>query len=292
MLKAVELEHQEGNSLNSFKLGGISVFLLAGIAATYFAQYSWLALMLGLIVGCTGHLMWTWGWLECLNEPSPWRALRWELANFRNVVLSNRRESWNSLYEQGEYGLMVATAPEPRHYLVAGIVHSRFPSGFRVLDVGFGPGVLYQLIAGPGVSYVGIDVVDQMTRDCRARFSGDTRCEFVTCGFEEYTSTHKFDVVVMTELLYYNPEVESAEALFRKAQGLLHDANSVVIVSMGGKANLGIRKIWRRLDALSTPLQAISLIDPQSGNIKTLKVYPPTSGAKRSTATSQSRQAG
>lgn len=229
--------------------------------------------MLGLLAGWTGYMMWTWGWLEFLGEPSPWRALRSELANFRNIVLGNRRDSWDSLYEAGDYGLMVATAPEPRHYLIAGIVRNRFPLGFRMLDVGCGPGVLYQSVAGPGVSYVGIDVIGQIAQDCHKRFSGDARCEFLTCGLEEFNPGDKFDVVVMTELLYYLP-VESTEPLFRKAQSFLRDRNSIVIISMGGKANVGIRKIWRRLDALAAALQTISFIDPESGNIKTLKVYP------------------
>ncbi len=258
--------------MNRAKLGGIGLFVVAALAAIYLAQYSLLALVVGLVAGCTAHLMWTWGWLEFFNEPSPWRALRWELANFRNIVLGNRRDSWDNLYKAGDYGLMVATAPEPRHYLIAGIVRGRFPEGFRMLDVGCGPGVLYKSIAGPGVSYLGIDVIDQVTQDCRTRFSSDVRCEFLTCGLEEFTPSDKFDVVVMTELLYYLP-LESIEPLFRKAQSFLRDANSIVIASMGGKANVGIRKIWRRLDAMADALQTISFVDPESGNIKTLKVY-------------------
>jgi cyclopropane fatty-acyl-phospholipid synthase-like methyltransferase len=125
-------------------------------------------------------------------------------------------------------------------------------------------------------------VIDQVTQDCRKRFSGDARCEFLTCGLEEFKPSDKFDVVVMTELLYYLP-VESTEPLFRKAQSFLRNASSIVIISMGGKANVGIRKIWRRLDALADALQTISFIDPESGNIKTLKIY----GASRESEASE-----
>ena len=256
------------------KAGGITMFTLAALAAIYLARYGWLGLMVGLVLGWTGHLMWSWGWLEFLNEPSPWRALRWELANFRNVVLGNRRDSWDALYEAGDYGQLVATAPEPRHYLIAGITRNRFPEGFRMLDVGCGPGVMYPLIAGPRVSYVGIDVIDKIIQDCQKRFSGDERCEFKTCGLEEYQAAEKFDVIVMTELLYYLP-IESIDGLFHRAQSFLRNDASIIIVSMGGKANVGIRKIWRRLSALSTEAQSISMIDPDSGNIKRLKVYSP-----------------
>lgn len=261
--------------MNRTTLGGIAIFVLAAIAAIYTARYGWLGLMIGLVLGWTGHLMWSWGWLEFLGEPSPWRSLRWELSNLRNVLLGNRRDSWDRLYEAGDYGLMVATAPEPRHYLVNGIVRARFPQGCRILDVGCGPGVLYPSIAGPGVSYVGIDVVDQMIQGCRERFSSDDRCEFHTSGLEEFQPDGKFDVVVMTELLYYLP-FESIESVFGKAQSFMRDQNSIVIVSMGGKANLGIRKIWRRLDEISSATLATSFVDPESGNIRTLKVYPPS----------------
>jgi SAM-dependent methyltransferase len=259
----------------ALRVSAIVTFAFFGTLAAiafYLARRDWPVAIAGAGLGWLGRMVWSWGWLEFLDEPSPWRALKWELANFRNVISANRRDRWEAMYAGGGYGQLVATAPEPRHYLFAGMIRNRFPDGANILDVGCGFGMLYPLVAGPGFSYVGIDVIDPMIAHCREKLRNGVQAVFKTCGFEEFETADRFDAVVFGEILYYFPPAV-AERHFRRALALLRNERSIVLVSMGTKANLRARRIWRLLESLSTPLQSVQMVAPESGSLKTVRVF-------------------
>ena len=255
------------------KVTTFAFFLIVAAGCAFLIRRDLAAAVAGAAAGWFGHIIWSWGWLEFLDEPSPWRALRAELTNFRNVFFRNRADNWERLYQAGGYHQLVAGAPAPRHHLVAATIRTRFPSGARVLDVGCGTAVQYPLIAAPGVSYLGIDVIEAMIKECRERFASDPSCRFEVADFDRFRTEERFDVIILAEFLYYFP-LPAVQPLFRHAQSLLRDAESIVIVTMGAKSNRRLRQIWKLLGSLAAAAESVSLLDPESGSIRTIRVYP------------------
>jgi hypothetical protein len=192
-----------------------------------------------------------------------------ELGELRNLLGSNRRETWEEAYAQGHWDFLNETNQRPRHYVIAGIIQDAFPQGANVLDVGCGMGTLLPLLGSGAAAYTGLDLSQEAVNRCRRTFRESSDRRFLAGSFEEFRPAETFDAVVLNEVLYYFP-LRAADRIFRQALALLNK-DGVLIVSMN--RNMKAALIWRRLSALTRPEQSIRVTNLKTGSYWTVNAY-------------------
>lgn len=259
---------KDGGS-RSFVASIVVALLIIGVPPAVAARHAAVDILGGGVLGWVVYRVSSCRAFRFLDEPKPWAVMRHEIKNLRNLIVSNSVESWNEMYRAGEWEFLRSADQRPRHYVIAGILRDRFAQGGAVLDVGCGHGVLGALLGGTGFSYTGIDPAEAAVRECRRTFAGEDSFRFQTVRFEDFRSDDRFDAVVLNEVLYYFPVRATAE-LLQRAQDLLRDERSVVIVSMGTSPK--VKRIWRRISRLHRPEQTIQVTNLRTRSLWTVRV--------------------
>lgn len=217
--------------------------------------------------------------LGFLDAPAPWAALQHEVSNAWNLFVANSPSRWERMYARGEWEFLRSRHQRPPHYVISGIIRDRFPMRADVLDVGCGHAILYPLLTGAVSTYTGLDIAGAVIGECVRDFGRNADCSFQAVAFEDFDPTERFDVIVINELLYYFP-LHSVEGIFRRAQSLLRNDDSLLIVSMG--SNPKVSRIWHQLSQLAPPEQSIVTMNPVSGSRWTVRVYRGAIGSRES----------
>ena len=255
----------------------VGIALLA--LSAYATGHSGLEILSGALFGAVVYALCFGRNLDFLDEPSAWAGIHHKLRDVCNVFLANDKRRWERMYVLGGWDFLQSSDQRPRHYVISGVIHDRFPQGAKVLDVGCGSGVLYECLRGWRGSYTGIDIAEPVIRECICKFRDDADCCFDTVAFEDFRPTSYFDVVVLNEVLYYF-RIGTVQQVFKRAQGLLRE-RGLVVVSMT-RNNLKAPYIWCRLSEIEHQEQTIKVSSLARGPW-TVRVY---GGAKPSSARS------
>lgn len=139
------------------------------------------------------------GQLRALRDEAMGLAVRAGLRPYRPMA-TVAPAGWDAGYARGEWDRMARVAEAGRYALLLGYLKlaGKAPS---VLDVGCGPGLLREKMAGAGFrSYTGVDVSPAAIEAAKA--FEDERTEFVV-GDVSAVAGRSFDVAVCNEMLYY-----------------------------------------------------------------------------------------
>jgi SAM-dependent methyltransferase len=253
-----------------FSVEAFSAFIAAvvGLAKLQSGRHEMDALAIGVILGLAAYWIAFSKNLGFLDDAKPWDGINFELSNLRNLVVGNRRASWEDTYAAGQGSSLRAPHQRARHYAIAGLVGDLFPGGAAILDVGCGYGTLWEQVSPRAMSYVGLDLSSEVVGECRRSFSADSRCSFVQADFEAYPAIGEFDVVVLNEVLYYFP-LRRVDAIMSRAFAQLRPGG-VVIVSMN--RNFKARWLWWCLRG-GAPARSLRVENLDTGSYWTVKVY-------------------
>jgi trans-aconitate methyltransferase len=107
--------------------------------------------------------------------------------------------------------------------------------------------------------YLGVDISSEAVQ--RAQFLAIPNTRFEVADMNHWDTTERFDVVVLSESLYYS---ENRRDLFERAVSWL-TGEGVVIASTFGQSS-GTRRIWSQVEAVPTkPLAACSVHGSRNG---------------------------
>jgi 2-polyprenyl-3-methyl-5-hydroxy-6-metoxy-1,4-benzoquinol methylase len=190
-------------------------------------------------------------------------AVRARIRPYRKTDIS--QEQWDQDYAQGKWQHL-DDVRQLAHYSVIMGYYLYYRPNSSVLDIGCGHGVLQRrLDAVSYARYVGVDT-SQYAVD-QASTESDLKTQFFCADAESYIPSGTFDVLIFNESLYYF--VSPMDGFVRLARYL--SPGGVVIVSMYQKENS--RVIWRSLDRIAHPADAVRVIN-RDGGIWDVKVFP------------------
>lgn len=151
------------------------------------------------------------------------------IKNLFAMFWRNSDAFWNQSYRSGYWNFLMSRDQRPRHYVVAGIVREYFPGKSSILDVGCGFSPALNLMKKEGLEYLGIDISQSAVNKCR-EIHPEENCMFSVMRFESAVFDHKFDVILMSEVLYYYP-LWQVPNVVDQMLGLL-SADGILVITM------------------------------------------------------------
>ena len=121
------------------------------------------------------------------------------------------KEKWEQEWKDGSWDYMDRQTTERSKNAIIGSVFVQEAMGNRkngtVLDVGCGEGAISDHIL-PTQLYVGMDISKEAIQRAKEKRSGEhndplLRRKFVNMNAYDFVPTHKFDVIVFSDMLYY-----------------------------------------------------------------------------------------
>ncbi len=194
------------------------------------------------------------------------------LANVWNKYISNDSSRWDKMYYRSYGDKLDCTDQRARHYVIAGMITDMRPAVRSILDIGCGTGTTYGFLNHLGIEYHGIDISQNAISQARETFGSSSDHSFDVCDVQEFSTEKKYDVVFLTEVLYYLP-IEEAEKLLQRTTSLLRNEHSQIIISMSENAKA--KRLWKLCDALSEPTHNIALQSDLIGSKWRVKAYEP-----------------
>ncbi|HMO29325.1 SAM-dependent methyltransferase [Enterovirga sp.] len=137
------------------------------------------------------------------EDPDPWRFA-------------------TSPYEKARYAATLASLPRP-HYL----------SG---LEIGCSIGILTRHLAGRCDAVLGLDVVPSALENARANCAGQPNARFALLAAPAEWPEGRFDLIVLSEVLYFFDRTDLAR-LAGRVEGALLPGGNVVLVHWLGETN-------------------------------------------------------
>jgi 2-polyprenyl-3-methyl-5-hydroxy-6-metoxy-1,4-benzoquinol methylase len=141
-----------------------------------------------------------------------------------NIPISKWEREWNS----GDWDYLENVAAERARIAVIGGVFTNMyaASNASVLDIGCGEGAISDFLTfKQKSSYVGVDFSKEAIK--LAKSKRHSPMKFVHASADEFNPTHKFDVIIFSEVLYYVDH----EKVIQKYIELLNP-NGIIIISI------------------------------------------------------------
>jgi len=116
-------------------------------------------------------------------------------------------------------------------YIEMPIVQTLIPNGMeskKVLDIGCGIGVYSRFLGMKGANVTAIDISPKMIEVAKKNCF-DIDVDFVNVSFQDYESSHKFDLIIGGFMLGYFYDLKND---FRKINSLMNNHTSSCILSM------------------------------------------------------------
>ena len=148
--------------------------------------------------------------------------------HFLNAALVIPISKWEKEWSTGAWDYLENIATErARTAVIGGVFIDMYSSkNASVLDVGCGEGAISDFInSEQKARYVGIDFSKEAIKLAKSKRQNPMK--FVHIGAAEFQPSHKFDVVVFSEVLYYVDH----EAVIQKYIKLLNP-NGIIIISI------------------------------------------------------------
>ncbi|MGF6741026.1 class I SAM-dependent methyltransferase [Paraburkholderia atlantica] len=139
------------------------------------------------------------------------KAIKWPVKRFVPPAIKARilpahsvsisDATWNQAYGSGTWDYLGTTQEIARYSVIAGYCKHLKPAA-RVLDVGYGAGVLASWLSGASTSsYFGVDFSEVAIEQARqANIDG---AEFAVADATTFEPSQVFDVIVFNEMIYY-----------------------------------------------------------------------------------------
>ena len=194
------------------------------------------------------------------------------LMNVWNKYVSNDSSRWDKMYDQKYAEKLDCADQRARHYVIAGMITDMRPAVRSILDIGCGTGTTYSFLHHLGIEYHGIDISQNAIKQARETFGTSCDHQFDVCDVKSFVTQKKYDVVFLTEVLYYLP-VSEIEAELARATSLLRNEQSQIIISMSENAKAKV--LWKMCDTLSEPIHNIALQSDLVGSKWRVKGYEP-----------------
>lgn len=139
-----------------------------------------------------------------------------------------KSKKWNEEYQAGYSNYMENNLEDDPIY---GIIYKYLKDG-HLLDLGCGTGITYFHSDNVPMKYTGVDISDVAIEECKNKYESITAhnsATFICHDIETYVPTHKFDIILLKDSIYYLRTNDMLPILF-KLSNFLHDENGVFIV--------------------------------------------------------------
>jgi 2-polyprenyl-3-methyl-5-hydroxy-6-metoxy-1,4-benzoquinol methylase len=195
--------------------------------------------------------------------------------------LKKIRDSLNGFFNEENYNLVnnkdenyltridyIKNSPE--NHAIAGLIIENLYPGIKVLEIGCGSGLLYQHLYKLPVQYSGIDTSAKDIESANFKFKDSGKPFFLTRDFNEFSTTNKYDIIVINDdLISY--KASYIKHLLLKAVSLLKDDDSVIIIPLPKQFKSW--KVWRKTKFFPFPYIDISVRNNITGMFYNIKAY-------------------
>ena len=115
----------------------------------------------------------------------------------RNFFIKTSVKEWDNLYEEGHWDYLEDNGEAARYDVITGMIRRR-KSVRTILDLGCGSGVLAEYLENGKYAYTGIDFSAKAIEKSNSAYGS-----FHTADVVSYIPEHKYDCIVVNEVLYY-----------------------------------------------------------------------------------------
>jgi SAM-dependent methyltransferase len=204
-----------------------------------------------------------------VKTPSFVRLLRYYLLD-QSEQAHYSADAWQRRYSVEHYERALSLPEEDGRFGAMIAVLRRYDRGGPMLDAGCGDGLLWQEYRPFTESrLIGVDYAPAAVEKALSRRIPNA--VFWHGDYRTFRAQERFSVVVFNESLYYSDEYLSVLASMEKAL----KPDGVLVISMWHNAIT--RRMWRRVEEVYHPVQAVKTIDEGSRKRWRLAVYPPRS---------------
>lgn len=137
-------------------------------------------------------------------------------------------KKWNEEYQAGYSNYMENNLEEDPIY---GIIYKYINDG-HLLDLGCGTGITYFHSHNVPMKYTGVDISDVAIEECKKKYESieaHNSATFICHDIETYVPSHKFDIILLKDSIYYLRKNDMLPILI-KLSNFLQDRNGVFIV--------------------------------------------------------------
>jgi SAM-dependent methyltransferase len=135
---------------------------------------------------------------------------------------STKRDLWNGEFSSGRWNCLDNTGDESSHLQI-----EKYANNGCILDLGYGSGTTsIELNRAVYRFYTGVDISDVAIKRARTRAqeAGRTDCnEYCQTDILTYVPTHRYNVILFGDSLYYLPQRRIAASLARYSDYLTED---------------------------------------------------------------------
>ena len=145
-------------------------------------------------------------------------------------------KKWNEEYQTGYSNYMESNLEEDPIY---GIIY-KYLKGGNLLDLGCGTGITFFHSQNVPMEYTGVDISDLAIQECKKQYvsiSMSNSATFICHDIETYVPSHKFDIILLKDSIYYLKK-NDVLSILTKLSDYLRDITGVFIVRIYRTDNL------------------------------------------------------
>ena len=177
-------------------------------------------------------------------------ALQSFRAWFRRKILRNRAARWDHQYRVGRWDGLKAPVENARLDACVALVRRHAPGG-RLLEIGCGEALLQRRLASDDYRrLVGVDLSEVAIS--RAQVFANSRVSYLVADMRDFEPAEKFDAVVFTESIYYDPHPDH---LLRNYGRFLGEGGGFIVSIFRNK---GSTAVWAKLHAMAAVVDGIT----------------------------------
>jgi 2-polyprenyl-3-methyl-5-hydroxy-6-metoxy-1,4-benzoquinol methylase len=171
----------------------------------------------------------------------------------RDYFIKTSVKEWDNLYEEGHWDYLEDYGEAARYDVITGMIRRR-KSVKTLLDLGCGSCVLAEYLENERYAYTGIDFSSKAIEKSNPAYGS-----FYTADVTSYIPEHKYDCIVVNEVLYY---ISDQIGLIQKYMDWLTEDGFIIISLYLRKSPLKlIRKVTENVLIDISNLQNVEVLE-------------------------------